>query len=88
MTPESRMTDNTDNTADDASNSTSQAPLCLVRGNASPEEIAALVAVLAVTGGNDGPSGRPASQWSTHRRVFQTTLPHGPGGWRASAFPH
>ena len=74
----------TDNTSDN----TSQAPLCLVRGNASPEEIAALVAVLAIAGGDDSPSGRRASQWSTHRRVFQTTYLHGPGGWRASAFPH
>ena len=83
------MTDNTsDTTTDNASDNTSQAPLCLVRGNATAEEIAALVAVLAIAGGDGGPSRRPASQWSTHRRVFQATYHHGPGGWRASAFPH
>jgi hypothetical protein len=68
------------------------AALRLVGGHASPEEIAALVAVLATaTASDDGdpaPTGRPSSQWSTHRRVFHTTYPHGPGGWRASAFPH
>ena len=74
----------TDNKAGDVSGP----PLCLVRGDASPEEIAALVAVLASAGGDDGEAGRPASQWNTHRRVFQRSYPHGPGGWRASAFPH
>ena len=81
MTPESRISEN-------LADNTSGAPLCVVRGNASPEEIAALVAVLAIAGGDDSPSGRRASQWSTHRRVFQATYLHGPGGWRASAFPH
>ena len=75
--------------------------LRLVRGKASPEELAALVAVLATipdlaTGGGgldptdqaSLPRGRyPASQWSTHRRVFHTAYPHGAGGWRASALP-
>jgi hypothetical protein len=83
------MTDNvTDHTSDSTPDNTRQAPLCLVRGNASPEEIAALVTVLAIAGGDERRPGRPASQWSTHRRVFHTTYPHGPGGWRASAFPH
>ena len=81
MTPESRISEN-------LADNPSGAPLCVVRGNASPEEIAALVAVLAIAGGDDSPSGRRASQWSTHRRVFQATYLHGPGGWRASAFPH
>jgi Acyl-CoA carboxylase epsilon subunit len=69
-------------------------PLRLVRGNASPEELAALVALLAaipaLATGEDvlDPADRSASRWSTRRRVFHSTYPHGPGGWRASAFPH
>ena len=77
------------------------APLRLVRGDASPEELAALVAILATIHGPDAgdggpdPGGRPSpangrspdSRWSTHRRMRPTTLPHGPGGWRASALP-
>ena len=81
MTPESRISEN-------LADNPSGAPLCVVRGNASPEEIAALVAVLAIAGGDDSRPGRPDSQWSTHRRVFHRSYPHGPGGWRASAFPH
>ena len=61
-------------------------------GEASPEEIAAVIAILATAGGNDdedlGPADRTTSQWSTHRRVLHTMRPHGPGGWRASGFPH
>jgi Acyl-CoA carboxylase epsilon subunit len=81
----------TDNTSQDPA---TRAPLRLVRGDASPEELAALVALLATIGaaasGEDGPdpADRSASRWSTRRRVFHSTYPHGPGGWRASAFPH
>jgi hypothetical protein len=69
-------------------------PLCLVRGDASPEELAAILAVLATipsssTGdGGPDPADRSTSRWSTRQRMFQSTYPHGPGGWRASALPH
>ena len=78
-------------------------PIHLVRGGASPEELSALIAVVAVlssAGGDDrdgGPgqsdqpsSGNrtyPRSRWSSPARMVRTTPPHGPGGWRASAFP-
>jgi hypothetical protein len=67
--------------------------LRLVRGDASPEELAALVAILAIHASatdEDGPdpADRSGSRWSTRRRVFHSTYPHGPGGWRASAFPN
>ncbi len=40
--------------------------LRIVRGDATPEEIAALVAVLAVSGGGDeaAPTARTRSRWS------------------------
>ena len=81
----------------------SEIPVHLVRGNASAEELSALVAVVAVltsAGGDEGedgpgPSDRPSSgsrtyprsRWSSPARMVRTTYPHGPGGWRASAFP-
>ena len=62
--------------------------LRVVKGDATPEEVAALVAVLASVGGSDGPDRKPAPAWSAHHRKVRVTLPHGPGGWRNSALPH
>ena len=62
--------------------------LSVVKGDATPEEVAALVAVVAALGSGDEPprrgvrrSGRPTTARSAR------TLPHGPGGWRSSALP-
>jgi hypothetical protein len=65
-------------------------PLRLIRGDASPEEIAALVAILVAASGegDPAPSDGPPSQWNSPRQRVRTSLPHGPGGWRASTFPH
>lgn len=60
--------------------------LKVVRGDATPEEIAALVAVLGSLAGPP-PEGRPAPAWSAHHRKVRVTGPHGPGGWRSSALP-
>ncbi|QIG44077.1 acyl-CoA carboxylase subunit epsilon [Nocardioides anomalus] len=66
-----------------------QRPLLrVVRGNATPEEVAALVAVVAALGSAaPEPPRRRASEWSAHHRKTRVTLPHGPGGWRSSALP-
>ncbi|MDQ4055694.1 MAG: acyl-CoA carboxylase subunit epsilon [Actinomycetota bacterium] len=61
--------------------------LRVVNGDATPEEIAALVAVLASLGGGDAPAPRRTPEWSAHHRKLRTTLPHGPGGWRSSGLP-
>jgi hypothetical protein len=61
--------------------------LRVVRGDATPEEVAALVAVVASLGGGEAPAPRRAPEWSAHHRKLRTTLPHGPGGWRSSALP-
>lgn len=63
--------------------------LRVVRGDPTPEEIAALVAVLtararAVSGDKPRP---PRSPWSDPARRMRQPLPHGPGAWRTSAFP-
>lgn len=66
--------------------------LRVVRGEPTPEELAALVTVLAAraaavpaTGSGSDPA-RPA--WQDRARYLRTTLPHGAGAWRASAWPY
>jgi len=64
-------------------------PLRLVRGDATPEEVAALLAVLtaASAGGGEKPAPRHTSQWSSRERAVRRALAPGPGAWRASAWP-
>jgi hypothetical protein len=64
-------------------------PLFLVRGDATPQEVAALVAVLqAAAAAAPAADDRPArSEWSAPRRAVQRPPQHGPGAWRASALP-
>jgi len=64
--------------------------LRVVRGDATPEEIAALVVALAVrAGARPGPASRPARPRANWRRPsLRAPLAHGPGAWRASALPH
>ncbi|REE98323.1 acyl-CoA carboxylase subunit epsilon [Thermomonospora umbrina] len=66
--------------------------LQVVRGDATPEEIAALVAVLSAhavaRGGRSGDGGRERpSAWADRSRAVRRPLPHGPGTWRASSLP-
>ena len=66
-----------------------QRPLLrVVKGDATPEEVAALVAVVAALGSGGGePPRRRTPEWSAHHRKVRRSLPHGPGGWRSSALP-
>ncbi len=66
-----------------------QAPptLRIVNPDATPEEVAAIVAVLAGLGGGDTPAPRRRPEWNAPHRMVRHTPPHGPGGWRASALP-
>jgi Acyl-CoA carboxylase epsilon subunit len=62
--------------------------LRVVRGDASPEEIAALVAVLVASAGEGEPAGAPVrSAWNDRSRQLRATLSPGPGVWRRSALP-
>jgi hypothetical protein len=65
--------------------------LRVVRGNPTPEEMAALVAVLAaaVTSGGDAgrPPAAPGTAWRSRAGSVRQPLPHGPNAWRASALP-
>ncbi len=65
-----------------------QRPLLrIVKGDATPEEVAALVAVVAAVGSSSEPAPRRTPEWSAHHRKTRVTLPHGPGGWRSSSLP-
>ena len=68
---------------------TDQPVLRVVRGNPTPEEVAALVAVLAAVGGSGvAEETRPARGWSSPAaRLRSPAYGTRAGGWRASALP-
>jgi hypothetical protein len=62
--------------------------LRVISGDASAEEIAALLAVIGsrAQGGRRAPEPAP-SGWNDHGRGLRGPLAHGPGRWTASAHP-
>jgi hypothetical protein len=67
----------------------SQRPtLRLVRGDATEEEIAALLAVIAAGSGAEPEPAPPAtSAWNDRAALMRRGNAPGPGAWRASAWP-
>ena len=67
--------------------------LRVIRGDATPEEIAAVVAVLlarsaASDASSSSSSARPApSAWADRSRLLRRPLHPGPGAWRRSGLP-
>jgi Acyl-CoA carboxylase epsilon subunit len=62
--------------------------LRVVRGDATPEEVAALVAVLMSGSGREPGALVPVrSAWSDRARQLRVPLHPGPGAWRRSALP-
>ena len=64
--------------------------LRVVRGDATPEEIAALVAVLlarSADAGAPGPARSVSGSWADRSRLLRRPLSPGPGAWRRSALP-
>jgi acyl-CoA carboxylase epsilon subunit len=62
--------------------------LRIVRGNPAPEQIAALVAVLAARSAAVTDSSRPApAGWVDRAYALRAPTAPGPGAWRASAWP-
>jgi len=62
--------------------------LRIVKGDPTPEEIAALVAVLARRGSGAAPPPPPRrSEWASHHRRMRPVVHPAPGAWRASALP-
>jgi len=64
--------------------------LRVVRGDATPEEIAALVAVLLARSADAealGPARSVSGSWADRSRLLRRPLSPGPGAWRRSALP-
>jgi hypothetical protein len=76
--------------ASDANESTT--PLLVIKGDATDEEVAAIVAVLqgmAAANAAAAAAARPApvSSWASAQRGVRVAHHHGRGGWRASGLP-
>jgi hypothetical protein len=67
----------------------SEPVLRVVKGDPTPEELAAVVAVVAARVAAPAPQPEPgrASDWATYWRHAKRPLHPGPGRWRASAHP-
>ena len=63
--------------------------LRVIRGDATAEEIAALLAVVAArSGGSPGrPVRRSTAAWTNRADLTRRPVQPGPGAWRASAWP-
>ena len=61
--------------------------LRVVNGDPTPEELAALVAVVASLGGSAASAPRRTPEWNAPQRLHRVPQHHGPGGWRASGLP-
>ena len=82
------MSDN-EATREPATEPHARPPLFSVKGDATPEEVAALVAVLqGIAASAAPPPAKPRSEWSAHHRKARRSLPSGPGGWRSSSMPY
>lgn len=68
---------------------TEQQPLLrVVNPDATPEEIAAIVAVFsALGGGESAPIRKKTREWNAPHRLVRRSHPHGFGGWKSSALP-
>jgi hypothetical protein len=61
--------------------------LRVVNSDATPEEIAALVAVFSALGGGSEDEPKPRSAWAHPRWNHRVTHRHGADGWRSSGLP-
>ena len=62
--------------------------LRIVKGDPSPEELAALVAVVSgLATARSGVAPKPRSEWSAHHRKLRPPHAAGPGGWRSTSLP-
>jgi hypothetical protein len=66
-----------------------QAPLLrIVKGDPTPDEVVALVAVVSAMANaaaeQSSKEKQPRAEWSARHRLVRRTLHHGAGAWRAS----
>ena len=64
-----------------------RSPAIEIVGDATPEQVAALVAVLSGIGGGEEPAPASTSRWASRERLVRREVHPGPDGWRASALP-
>lgn len=64
-----------------------QPTLRVLTPDATPEQVAAVVAVFSAMGGTEEDTPAPRSQWASPARGLRQPLHPGPGGWRASGLP-
>jgi hypothetical protein len=58
-----------------------------VNPDATPEEIAAVVAVFSALRGEAPAAKQLRNEWGAPHRGVRRSLPHGRGGWRSSGLP-
>jgi hypothetical protein len=60
--------------------------LRVVRGDASPEELAALTAVVVAASSGGAEPARPPvrGRWNDPAALIRRAWPHGEGGWRSA----
>ena len=61
--------------------------LTVINSDATPEEIAALVAVFSALGGGEPDKPQPRSAWAHPRWNLRVTHRNGVDGWRTSGLP-
>jgi hypothetical protein len=61
--------------------------LRVVKGDPTPEELAALVTVLASLGGPPDSAPRRTPEWNAPGRLHRVPQAHGADGWRSSGLP-
>jgi hypothetical protein len=61
--------------------------LRVVRGDATPEEVAALLVVLQAVAPAASDAPAPRSEWAAPRRLVRAPLTAGRDAWRTSALP-
>ncbi|WP_329090341.1 MULTISPECIES: acyl-CoA carboxylase subunit epsilon [unclassified Streptosporangium] len=64
--------------------------LKIIKGDATPEEIAAVVIALSTRAAPASPASKApqtSKSWSNHSHRMRKVLPVGQGAWRSSALP-
>jgi hypothetical protein len=61
-----------------------ETPALTVTGPATPEDVAAIVAVLAATGSAGDPQPTRATTWASHAAAVRPPVGHGPAAWRTT----
>jgi hypothetical protein len=64
-----------------------QPALRIINADATPEEVAAIVAVFSALRPPEPVRKRRTPEWQAHHRKLRRTFSHGSGGWRSSGLP-